>query len=391
MNTYRLYSTLGLLACASLALSGCRTSGQAAREEMSGQPEVAVERVTSGLQEPVSLVFLSKTQWLVAERQSGRIRWIENGKLRPEPFATVQVPAPAGRYEYGLLSLAVDPDYADNHYVYAFHTAGTGSRATGQRIVRFTVRDGAGADMTTIVDNLPAGASCCHNGGRIIFGTDGKLYVTLGDTQRQEQAQNYDALPGKILRFNPDGSIPEDNPFEQQKTGWAGTESNDPQKQQQVLGGLRTPVFAIGLRNPFGIAVNPQDGEFYLTDNGPERGDEVNHLVAGENYGWPEVMGISDDPRFRSPLWATDGRIAPTGIAVYTGTEFPQFRGNLFFAAYNDGKLRRIVLKDAADTVSSVEVVREAGSNARLDVVMGPDGRLYFTSLDAIYRVGARD
>ena len=98
---------------------------------MSREPEVTVERVVGGLQEPVALVFLSETQWLVAERRSGRIRWIENGRLREEPFATVQVPSPAGYHEYGLLGLAVDPEYETNGYVYAFHTVGTGNRATG--------------------------------------------------------------------------------------------------------------------------------------------------------------------------------------------------------------------------------------------------------------------
>jgi glucose/arabinose dehydrogenase len=386
MNANRFITALCLI-IGLFALSGCRTSAPAARGGMSREPEVSVERVVDGLQEPVSLVFLSETQWLVAERRSGRIRWIENGRLRAEPFATLLVPSPAGYHEYGLLGLAVDPNYETNGYVYAFHTVGTGNRATGQRIVRFTVRDGAGADMTTIVDNLPAGASCCHNGGRITFGSDGMLYATLGDTQRQEQAQNYDSLPGKVLRYNPDGSIPEDNPFEQQKTGWAGSESGDPEQQQQPLGGVRTPVFAIGFRNPFGITINPADGELYLTDNGPDGRDEVNRVVAGENYGWSEVMGYSDDPRFRTPLWASgDTSIAPTGIAFYTGTEFPQFTGNLFFAAYNDGRLRRAVMSDP-NSISSVEVVQAAGSNARLDVAMGPDGRLYFTGTDAVYRL----
>ena len=385
MDAYRYITALGIIIAGLFVVSGCKSSEQPAQTETAQGSGITAEKVVGGLQEPVSLIFLSKTQWLVAERRSGRIRWIENGKLHPEPFATVQVPTPAGYNEYGLLGLAVDPDYADNHYVYAFHTIGSGNRATGQRIVRFTVQDGMGANMTTIVDNLPAGASCCHNGGRILFGPDGKLYVTLGDTQRQDQAQNYDSVAGKVLRYNPDGSIPNDNPFEKPQTGSARTATDD--QADKPLNGQSTPVYALGFRNPFGITVNPDDGEMYLTDNGPDYGDEVNHLVAGDNYGWPTVMGYSDNPNFHLTLWATGNTtIAPTGIAVYTGTEFAQFRGNLFFAAYNDGKLRRAIL-NGPDSVSSVQVVQAAGSNARLDVAMGPDGRLYFTSLDAVYRL----
>ncbi|MHB0938266.1 MAG: PQQ-dependent sugar dehydrogenase [Armatimonadota bacterium] len=383
MNASRYIAAISLIIAGLFVLSGCRNGAQPAAAEATGNSVVA-ERVVGGLQEPVSLVFLSRTQWLVAERRSGRIRWIENGRLRDEPFATVQVPSPSGYHEYGLLGLAVDPEYATNRYVYAFHTVGTGDRATGQRIVRFTVQDGRGTNMTTIVDGLPAGTSCCHNGGRIVFGTDGKLYATLGDTQRQDQAQNYESPAGKVLRYNPDGSIPADNPFEKPQTG----SSRDPvDGTGEPLGGQKTPVFALGFRNPFGLTVEPESGEMYLTDNGPDRGDEVNHVVAGDNYGWPQVMGSSDDPHFHAPLWSSGNTVvAPTGIAVYTGTEFSQFRGNLFFAAYIDGRLRRMVL-EGPNRMSSIQVVEAAGRNAKLDVAMGPDGRLYYTSLDAIYRL----
>jgi len=389
MNTYRRIMAALLVVMALAALNGCRESAPAPARAAAGAPRIVVERVVGGLQEPVSLVFLSPTHWLVAERRSGRIRWIEHGRLRAEPFAQVAVPTPAGYHEYGLLGLAVDPDYPDRPFVYAFHTVGSGGSATGQRIVRFTVQNGRGTDPTIIVDGLPAGQRCCHNGGRILFGSDGMLYVTLGDTQRQEQAQNYDALPGKVLRYRPDGTVPADNPFELQRTGWAGTEPNNPNTPPEQLGGFRTPVYAIGFRNPFGIALNRDTGDIYVSDNGPDHGDEINHLATGDHYGWPEVMGASGDARFRNPLWST-GRsiIAPTGMAFYAGPDFPQFRGHLFFAAYNDGRLRRAAF-DGPDRIASVAVVAEAGTNARLDVAMGPDGRLYFTSLDGIYRLRA--
>lgn len=373
MKTRVAWWTIGVMICG-LILMGCRDEDAAANAQDGVRATVtpSAERVVGGLREPVALVFLSRTQWLVAERRAGVIRWVENGQLRQQPFATVSVPNPAGYHEYGLLGLALDPDYPDRPYVYAFHTvAGVNNRAAGQRIVRFTVRDGRGVEPHTIVDNLPAGTACCHNGGRLLFGQDGMLYVSLGDTQQQDMAQQPTALPGKILRYTQEGTIPADNPFTTENTEGGVT---------------RSPVYTMGHRNPFGMALHPETGNIYITENGPDRGDEINRLVAGDNYGWPVVVGSSEDPRFRAPLWAT-GRdvIAPTGAAFYTGTEFPQFHNQLLFAAYIDGRLRRAVL-DGPDKLT-VHTVPEAGANAYLDVAMGLDGRLYFTSKDAIYRL----
>jgi glucose/arabinose dehydrogenase len=342
-----------------------------------------VETVVSNIPEPVALAPLSPTVWLVAERRTGNIRWLEKNVLRAEPFATVSVPKPSGSNGYGLLGLAVHPDYPTQPYVYAFYTfAGADGNAAGQRIVRFTVQQGKGVNPQVIIDNLPVGIQM---GGRIAFGPDKKLYVTLGDTQRQDQAQEYGALPGKVLRYNADGSIPGDNPLEEADVHptRAGMGTDQPLEEKH------TPVYALGFRNPFGIAFNPDTGDLFVTDNGPNHDDEIDHVIGGDNYGWPAVTGLADDPRFHPPLWASGKTtIAPTGAAFYTGTDLPQFYGNLFFAAANDGKLRRVVFTDA-DNIAGVTAVPEAGNRAKLAVAMGPDGALYFTSTNAIYRLRA--
>ena len=367
-----------------LALTGCRggltTSAEAQAARRSA---VRVEQVVGGLREPVALAFLSNTVMLVAERRSGRIRWVEQGVPRAEPFATLPVPTAAEGRNYGLLGLAVDPDYPARPYVYALHTVGSGNQASGQRIVRFTVQNGKGVDLTTVVDHLPVGATDGDNGGRLLFGADGKLYVTVGETQHPPLAQDYTALAGKVLRYNADGSVPADNPFEKPDTATASNPRND----GKDLEGDRTPIYAIGFRNPFGIAQDALNGEIYLTDIGPEHGDKLNRLVAGENYGWPLVVGMTDDPHFRPPLWSSgQTAVVPMGMACYTGTALLSFRGNLFFAGYRDGKLRRVILRDR-DHIAAITTVPAADGLARLDVAMGRDGDLYFSSEDAVYRL----
>src|ERR1700737_3558367 len=171
-----------------------------------------------------------------AER-AGTIRTFDGTNRRV--FATVSTSTDGER---GLRGLTLSPTFRDDHFVSAFY-----SRAddpTRQRVVRWRDQGGTGAGLTTIVDNLPAGPDCCHKGGRLAFGRDGKLYVTLGENHVASEAQNASDLRGKILRYNPDGTVPADNPF-----------------------GQTNPVWAIGLRNPFGLAF-ASDGTLMATDNG---------------------------------------------------------------------------------------------------------------------------
>src|SRR5207302_4039372 len=153
-------------------------------------------------------------------------------------FATL---SPATDGERGLLGLALSPTFARDHFVYAFYSRADDK--SKQRVVRWLDQAGTGTSLTTIIDNLPAGADCCHKGGRIAFGPDGKLYVTLGENHVADDAQNTASLRGMILRYNPDGTVPSDNPFGSSHPGWA-----------------------IGLRNPVGLACAP-DGRPLVPDN----------------------------------------------------------------------------------------------------------------------------
>jgi len=322
---------------------------------------VNVTDVADGLQIPVNLQFAPDGRLFFTEVSKGVVRIMDPDRaVRPEPFTTLRI---SRRTEQGALGLALDPNFAVNRHVYVYYSQRENDAGDPKenRVVRFTEREGVGTDMTTVVDNLPIGI-CCHNGGRIGFGPDGKLYVTVGDQNRDENTQKLNRLHGKVLRVNPNGTVPEDNPFP------------------------GSPVYALGFRNPWGLAFHPRTGFAYVTDNGDVGHDEVNRLVAGGNYGTPEVEGTANDPRFVDPLWETGvGRAALTGATFYTGSSMPEYQNDLFFCAFNTGDLTRMRLAEGSDQILEQEVLAK---NCYLDVANGPDGALYFASLTGIHRFG---
>ncbi len=322
------------------------------------RPQVYVEGVVL----PVGLTFAPDGRLFLGEVNKGQIRVVENGALRPEPFASFDV---AKGQEHGLLGLTLDPSFAENHYVYVYYTA---PRRSGKpdvnRIVRLTDRDSQGTDRTVVFDDIPADVKGSHNGGRMVFGPDGKLYVATGAPGDESTgAQKMEVLEGKILRLNPDGSIPSDNPTP------------------------GSPVYARGLRNPYGIDFHPSTGRLYAIDNGPKGYDELNLVAPGANYGSPTVVGAPGDPRFVDPLWHSDAeRIGLSGLAFYRGDQLPEYRGDLFFCLWNAGALRRVRL--AAPEYERIEQTEDLAVDCRLDVANGPDGALYTAGITSISRLG---
>ncbi|MBI4361679.1 MAG: PQQ-dependent sugar dehydrogenase [Euryarchaeota archaeon] len=311
-----------------------------------GQGEaVQLERVAEGASFPVDLAWAPDGRMFVAERFTGKIRLAEYGILALEPWARLDV---VTQGEQGLLGIAVDPDWNQSPYLYAYITA----PGPVNRVVR--IRDGGGRGETpeVIFKNIPA--STIHNGGILAFGPDGKLYITTGDANQPALAQDVKSAAGKVLRIEKTGAIPRDNP-------WPGS-----------------PAYTRGHRNVFGLAFQPGSGRAYITENGPSRDDEFNHLLPGLNYGWPDYLGRAGRSDVADPLLTWTPNIAPTQVAFHNGS--------LYFGDWNQGDLHRATLSAGGTRVEDhVTLLRmEQGI---LDVASGPDGWLYLTTPSGIYRV----
>jgi glucose/arabinose dehydrogenase len=324
----------------------------------------------SGLMLPVAFEFAPDGRTLFVNELYGKVRLVEDGKLKPDPL--VALPTTQG-LEQGALGLALDPAFSRNRWFYVLYsqTVEGKNEPRRNRIVRFTEHDGLGTDETVIFDNLPIGKpgpenlNGDHNGGRIGFGPDGKLYVTVGDTARRSEAKKEKGLVGKVLRLNADGSIPSDNP--------------DPDE----------PIFAMGFRSPFGLDFQPGTGLPWVSDNGPQGHDEINRVTISGNYGWPDEAGrvANGDAKLLDPVWESSiERYGPTGLAFYTGDAVPEWKNDLFFCDWNTGSLWRLNLQPPAyDTAGQKEMIAQP---CRLNVRNGPDGALYFSDHHAIYRLG---
>jgi glucose/arabinose dehydrogenase len=333
----------------------------------------AAERLLDNLSVPVKMAPAPDGRLFFNELSTGSVRVVgADGVLRAAPFATVAVQAGGER---GLLGLALAPDFASsgNLFVYAIVPAAGPKPVRGQ-VIRFTASGDLGTSPAVLVDDLPA--ALVENGGDLEFGPDGRLYLSIGDNADSSLAQSGASLAGKVLRYAADGSVPPDNPFP------------------------GSPEWCRGLRNTFGMAVNPGTGGLFGSENGPTFGDEVNFLLPGRDYGWETLP-----PNF--PLNLVGPRvaqwtpvIAPTGIAFHSGTGFgPGYADNLFLCSYVDADLRRLVLSGPALTDLDAEIPfarwDDTGgvANKPLAVVEGPGGALLVSTFSSIWRIdryGAR-
>jgi glucose/arabinose dehydrogenase len=315
-----------------------------------GAPVAAAPRITvyaRGLEIPWAIAFAPDGRAFVSERP-GRIRVLRPGRLDPTPAATLPV-AHVG--EGGLLGLALHPEFAAQPFVYVYYTYQ--QNGLRNRIERLREQGGRLVRDRVILDDIPGAG--IHNGGRILFGPDGMLYIGTGDAAQRALAQDLRSLAGKILRLTPDGGIPADNPFP------------------------GSPVYSLGHRNGQGLAWHPRTGRLYASEHGPsgEMGrahDEVNLIRPGANYGWPEVLCGTRRPGFVDALACSgDETWAPSGATFVTrGT----WRGRLLVANLRGAHLRMFTLNEDGTRAERQERLLEGFGRLR-DVVEGPDGALY--------------
>src|SRR5882762_8630480 len=252
----------------------------------------------SGISSATAMDFAPDGRLFICQ-QSGQLRVIKNGVLLATPFLTV---TPDSNGERGLLGVAFDPNFANNQRVYIYYTV-PGSPAHN-RVSHFTASGDVAVpgSETVILDLNGLSSASNHNGGAIHFGLDGKLYIGVGENANGANAQTLTNLLGKILRNNPDGSIPSDNPF-------FTTASGD-----------NRAIWALGLRNPFTFAIQPGTGRIFINDVGQDTWEEIDDGIAASNYGWPVTEGPTSDPRFRSPLFSYGHGSGPTtGCAIAGG------------------------------------------------------------------------
>ena len=376
-----------------LVLSACQDAPVPEPDAAHDEPNAYTSEIVRGLRHPWDIAFLSADAALVTEKD-GNLLYVslataEKTVVRGFPDDLDNQRRDDPRDNSGLFGVVLDPGFADNRRVYVAYSAGD-ENGTATRVIRGRLSDTTElTDVEEVFLATPLSTERFHYGGGLVFGRDGALYVTIGERYFNELDQP--ELPvsqdpadarGKIYRLNPDGSIPADNPD---------------------FGPNAVPgLYALGIRAAQGLAVQPTSGDIWFSEHGPTRGDEINRLEAGGNYGWPvRTSGdyrnadyeppVLDGRVFLEPRFGWQDTVAPTGLAFYSGSEFPDWRGDLFVAGLSAGSLWRLDVE--GENVESAERLFPETPIRLRNVKQSPDGRLYLLTDEAdgrILRIDAR-
>jgi len=326
---------------------------------------VKAVRVAANLASPVGFTFLPTGQLVYLERNTGwlRFRNLQTGADRRIHRITNVI----SDGERGALGVAVHPGWPARPFVYVYVTKNTPDGLRNQ-VLRIKVQHGDSVGVRRLL-SVAAGPASNHNGGRIMFGPDKKLYVVIGENADPANSQDLtNNLRGKILRMNPDGSRPTDNPFP-------------------------NLIWAYGIRNSIGFSFDPQNGHLWESENGPSCNDEVNRIVKGGNHGWgpsqscPNTNNSGPTPRIL-PKYNFSATVGLTGLAFCDGCGLgPAFAGDLFVGAVNDGRIRRFDLNAARTGFDAGPILVLDRPSQVISLEVAPNGRIYFSDFGAIYRL----
>ncbi|WP_316821284.1 PQQ-dependent sugar dehydrogenase [Pedobacter gandavensis] len=347
-------SALAILLCT----TACKKNKSAAIQDPI-LPDAALKTkvLAAGLAFPWEIIYGPDQQLWMTER-GGKI-----SRVNPQTGTVTllhQISEVVANGEGGLLGMVLAPNFATNPWVYVVYNYGTGNNYK-EKVVRFTYANGALSSPLSIIDQIPA--SGIHNGSRLMISADQKLFISTGDASNANNAQDKNSLSGKILRLNLDGSIPGDNPF------------------------VNSPVWSFGHRNPQGLI---QVGDkIYAAEHGPNNDDEVNLILKGRNYGWPNVEGfcnLSSEKAFCTsndvvePMFAWTPTIATSSLNYYNSDYIPQWKNSLLLLSLKGSKLTQLSLNSEGDKITTAQDFLLNQFGRLRAICQSPEGKLYITT-----------
>jgi glucose/arabinose dehydrogenase len=381
LRTLIVPAALLLVACTTSTTTSATTPPSATTPAVTSPPSsssqpaggtIVEKTVATNLDHPATFVLDDTGAIFYGERLTGEIRRIDPKTGKNTSVFTIPDVVGNVTNEQGLVGLTLPPSFPQQSYLYAYATRKVGGAAEDQ-ILKIPLNGIKGTGMQLVLNVQKAGIR--HNGGRMLFGPDGMLYVVVGETEQSQLAQDKSVNSGKVLRMTPTGGIPKDNPFK----------------------GSR--IYSYGHRNSFGLAFDPKTKDLWETENGPECNDELNRIIPGDNYGWgpsencqgqaPEDTNNSGPGPVLPQLFYPQ-TIGPTGIDFCDGCHLgTQREGDLFFGAFNTGDIHEVSLNESHTKAVQDSTPFNHG-NLVLSIETGPDGTLYFSDGVGIFKLALK-